>query len=187
MRFLQAGFSLLELLFSLLLCSLLFLLLFQFYPVLYQSLQTLKLEHQLRLEGEGMLDKMTKDLYRVGFVAQDKALILEPFLTISEGCLIILYDLERNGKLALSTEDSHSDRFAYRLNKNNLEYKRGAKSCAGSNWFKLNDPDRYQVTEFKITRRSFSYHIYLALQTKQKPTRSHVFSHFIRIYDQDVK
>lgn len=176
------GFSLFEVLMSLVLGSLLMLVLLHFYPLLFQSAQVFKAKHQLQLEADSILDKITKDLYRAGFVAQDPKFISEPIFSFQNHCLIVLYDLERNGKMSLGEENSDSDRFAYRLVDQNLEYKRGAKSCSGVNWYKLNDPEKFFVSDFKIIERAYSYQIRFTLASKKNPDLIEHFSTVIRKY-----
>lgn len=177
-----AGFSLLELLFSILLCALLCCVLFKFYPLLFTASKNVKTQQQLTLEAEALLEKITKDLYRVGFSAQDPTELTEPVLTLSNSCLIILYDLDRNGTIHLGAENADSDRFAYRFQNNNLEYKRGASTCTGSNWYKLNDPEQFTVIDFEILNRAQSYQIVLTLKTVKNPILQDTFSIFIRKY-----
>lgn len=178
----EAGFSLLEVLVSLVLCALLSLVLLRFYPSLFELSQSFKIEQELQLEADSILDKISKDLYRAGFVAQDPKMISEAIFSFRGNCLIILYDLERNGSINLGTENSNSDRFTYRLSNQSIEYKRGAKSCEGTSWYKLNDPKQFVISVFEVIERPYSYQIILTLAPKNKILFSKSYSIFIRKY-----
>ncbi len=147
------GFTLPEVLMALSVGSMLMLSAAQLYPLLRQRSQSLSRHFQLDQLLRGTLFNIEKDLRRAGFCNGEctgKAVIIGN----SEGerpnsCVIIAYDLNRNGRWDLPGS-SEPDYFGYRLRQGGIETQRGAENCTGVGWEKLLDPSEVKVTEFNL-------------------------------------
>lgn len=151
----QRGFTLPEVLMALSIGSMLMLGSAQLYPLLRQRSQNLSHHFQLDQLLRSAVANIEKDLLRSGFCNGDcngSATVLgqstgEP----SHSCVIIAYDLNRNGRWEPAGNDN-AEYFAYRLRSGAIETQRGAASCQGSGWEKLLDPAEVNVTNFKVTK-----------------------------------
>lgn len=148
------GFTLPEVLMAISIGSMLMLSAAQLYPLLRQRSQSLVRHFQLDQLLRGTAFNIEKDLRRAGFCnGECKGKIV--MIGNSEGeavnsCVIIVYDLNRNGRWDLPGS-SEPDYFGYRLRQGGIETQRGAENCSGGGWEKLLDPSEVQVTEFTIT------------------------------------
>jgi len=127
----------------------------QLYPLLRQRSQNLAHHFQLDQLLRSTVSNIEKDLRRAGFCngeCSGRATVMgqsmgEP----SHSCVIIAYDLNRNGRWEPASNDE-AEYFAYRLRAGAIETQRGAVSCEGSGWEKLLDPAEVKVTDFKVTK-----------------------------------
>ena len=150
---LSKGFSLVELLFALAISSLLMFGAMSFYPALQQDVLLIYQQNRMQETVNQAFAGLIKDVKRAGFIANDPALITEQSIEISakNDCIITRYDAESTGKWRYFPLDSkNSDIFAYRYNKNNLEYRVGVPNCIGTGWEKLFDPDEIKVMQFSV-------------------------------------
>jgi len=151
----QRGFTLPEVLMALGIGSMLMLSSAQLYPLLRQRSQNLAHHFQLDQLLRSTVSNIEKDLRRAGFCngeCSGRATVMgqsmgEP----SHSCVIIAYDLNRNGRWEPAGNDE-AEYFAYRLRAGAIETQRGAVSCEGSGWEKLLDPAEVKVTDFKVTK-----------------------------------
>lgn len=162
-----SGFSLLEMLISIILSSLIIIGCNSFYVQLQTNIMQYNQKIQLRNTIHQTLIGVTKDIRRAGFIANDPMKMTTKALEINsqQNCIIIRYDNEiRNDWIYDPFYKKSSDIFAYRYHKNNLEYKTGTLDCQGSNWEKLFDPSKFKITRFVIKQRTNSIEILLAAE-----------------------
>lgn len=148
----EDGFTLPEVLLAMAFGSLIAIAAAKTYPLL--RLQTLALGQHYRLEVtlRQIAFGIEKDLRRAGFCAGQCT--GEPLLIgNAEGeapgsCVIVVYDLNRNGRW----EDTGSDaeQFGYRLRRGALETQRGVTHCRGNGWERVFDQDDIIIEAFTV-------------------------------------
>ncbi|WP_339058412.1 prepilin peptidase-dependent protein [Candidatus Regiella endosymbiont of Tuberolachnus salignus] len=124
------------------------------YPQFRQQVSILYQHYRLEQIMRQGIFTIEKDLRRAGFCKKKcygSAITLSQYRgEIENSCIIIAYDLNRNGYWE---EEGHenSEYFGYRLHNGSLEAQRGGKTCFGNGWEKLFDPQEIQITHFTIT------------------------------------
>ncbi|OCG35391.1 prepilin peptidase-dependent protein [Gilliamella sp. Gris1-4] len=148
-----SGYSLFEMLISLILSSLIFMGITSFYIQLQTSILQYYQKIHLQQAIEIGLAGMKKDIRRAGFIANDPNKITAKAIKIdSQGkCIVLRYDSQiRNSWVWDKFEPMKSDVFTYRYKENNIAYKTGAIDCFGTKWENLFDSNEIKVTDFTI-------------------------------------
>ncbi|TEW50649.1 prepilin-type N-terminal cleavage/methylation domain-containing protein [Psychromonas algicola] len=151
------GFTLVELLISLLLGSLLLVMLIGLYVNSVSASAKALQFSRLRTELQGMLALMESDIRRAGYggseyrVGKDRNKVFDILNTETQKCIIYAY----NYKLAESISSSYFMGFRYSTATKNLQF--GSKvdtqaiNCFSSgSWVKLNDPDFLKITSLSF-------------------------------------
>lgn len=158
---LNKGFLLLERLFSLLISSILIASILSFYPKIHHHISNFIDESKLDNAINSVIDKITKEIQRAGFIAPNRFNNNSFGLKISNDghCIILHYDENKLVRLRLiESHNQNSDLFAYRHANNNVEYKRNTNHCNGTGWIKLLDEKIYSITQFKLIKISNQTH-----------------------------
>ncbi|MDF7666267.1 prepilin peptidase-dependent protein [Orbaceae bacterium ESL0727] len=177
------GYSLFEMLISLALSSIIMITTSSFYPLLQTEIlhnyQQFRLEQSVQHAMVGLM----KDLRRAGFIANHPEKMTAKAIVINQqqDCILIRYDSEIRGDWIYQPINSQdADLFAYRYNKNSVEYKVGAVNCSGNNWEKLLDTNEIRVTHFKIKQHHNTFVIDLNAELKHKPHINYQFTRIIK-------
>ncbi|MCO6545798.1 MAG: prepilin peptidase-dependent protein [Gilliamella sp.] len=148
-----SGYSLLELLISMILSSLIFMSMASFYIQLQtriiQNYQKTRLQQAIEFGLAGM----KKDIKRAGFIANDPNKMTAKAIKIDaqRKCIVLRYDSEiRNSWVWNKFNPTESDVFTYRYKENNIAYRTGSIDCFGGKWEKLYDSNEIKVTDFTI-------------------------------------
>lgn len=150
------GFTLPEALLAMAFGSLVALAAAQTYPVLRQQSVALGQYYRLELALRQLAFAIEKDLRRAGFCAggcHGQPLIISQHRgEARSSCVIVRYDLNRNGRWESSGSDA--ELFAYRLRQGALEHQRGVSHCNGSGWERLIDHQQIHIDTFRIDMQS---------------------------------
>lgn len=181
------GFSLLEMLFSLLLTSMLLMSLMTFYPKF--QLDILKLYQQNRLEDSvnQALSGLIKDIKRAGFIADTLDKVAGRAIEINSlnNCIIIRYDSSITGMWRNNIRDpKNSDIFVYRFYKNNLEYQVGVNHCKGTGWEKLFDNNEVKVHSLYIKQHNHYIVINMTASLKKHSSISYSVVRYVKTENQ---
>jgi prepilin peptidase dependent protein B len=150
---LERGFTLPEVMLAMTFGSLIALAAAKTYPLLRQ--QSVSVGQHYRLESvlRQLAFGIEKDLRRTGFCAgqcQGRALFIDRAEGEATGsCVIIAYDLNRNGRWENSGADA--EYFGYRLRQGALEGQRGVSQCRGNHWERLLDQEEVQIDTFSLS------------------------------------
>lgn len=146
------GFSLPEALLAMVFGSLVALAAAKTYPLLRQQSVTLGHYYRLELALRQLAFGIEKDLRRTGFCAGDcygqPLLIGQHRGEANASCVIVRYDLNRNGRWERG--GSEAEQFAYRLRQGALERQRGVSHCHGGGWERLLDHQQIHIDSFRI-------------------------------------
>ncbi|XKM12601.1 prepilin peptidase-dependent protein [Orbaceae bacterium ac157xtp] len=170
---LNYGFSLLEMLFTLLISSIILFAGLTFYPSFQLSITHVYQTYRVSEVIDQTMNSIIKDIKRAGFIANDPTTntIKSYEINAKNNCIIIRYDSNSNGHWILESDDpQYVDVFAYRFNQNNLEYKTGANKCSGSAWEKLFDPKEIKINQFYINQIDNIFTITISASLKNKPS-----------------
>lgn len=157
----QNGVTLIELMIGLLVGTILIAGIAVFYSnnskINSQLLYTIRLEYEMNTA----MALMKKDIRRAGYTSAATALLgtgnVNPFMVTNvsdisvpaSNCILLTYDLNKNGVLpALGTAGS-DDRFGYRLNNQVIQIRPASDAefaCDAANWDNLTNPRILQVT-----------------------------------------
>ncbi|WP_174848573.1 prepilin peptidase-dependent protein [Yersinia artesiana] len=173
----RAGFTLPEMMLALSIGSMIIMAATQVFPQLHKQISILQQHYHLELALSQIMAALEKDLRRAGFChgeCQGKAITTASYPNeASNSCLIVAYDLNRNGRWE-GEKHQESEYFGYRLRNKALEGQRGALNCSGSGWEKLFDPKEITITHFSVNRLLLQtaepvYRVQLAGQKKGHP------------------
>ncbi|MEY4921885.1 MAG: hypothetical protein RLY17_602 [Pseudomonadota bacterium] len=157
------GFSLPEMMLALSIGSFIVLSATQVFPKLLKQVLILQQHYRLELVMRQAMIVVEKDLKRAGFChgeCQGNAVTTGNYPgEATDSCLIVAYDLNRNGRWE-GAKHQESEYFGYRLRNKGLEGQRGELNCYGSGWERLFDPQEVTVTHFSVK--------YLPRQTTDK-------------------
>ncbi|HGM5493010.1 TPA: prepilin peptidase-dependent protein [Serratia fonticola] len=149
---LEPGFTLPEVLLAMTFGSLITLAAAKTLPILHQ--QTLDVGRHYRLEQvlRQLAFGIEKDLRRSGFCAgqcQGRSLLIGHVSGEAPGsCVIVAYDLNRNGRWESSGDAEY---FGYRLRAGGLEGQSGVTQCQGSGWERLLDQEEVRIESFSVS------------------------------------
>lgn len=149
----QQGFSLIEVLISLIISSIVFLAIITLYPLLTQQINRLYQAYHLDIVARQFLLMLEKDVRRSGYCFGDCVGVA---LKISEkrgeakhSCIHLIYDYNLDGKWQKATDET-SDFFIYRIHRGKLEIHRSGVDCEGQGWINLFDPKQIIVSQFAL-------------------------------------
>lgn len=184
----MAGFTLPEMMLALSIGSLIIMAATQTFPKLRQQISRLQQHYHLELTLSQVMAALEKDLRRAGFChgeCQGKAVTTHNYPgEIANSCLIVAYDLNRNGRWE-GEKHPQSEYFGYRLRNKALEGQRGELNCSARGWEKLFDPQEIIITHFSVSRLALLtseqvYRVQLAGQRKSHPAINHQLTYTIR-------
>ncbi|HGJ5856626.1 prepilin peptidase-dependent protein [Arsenophonus nasoniae] len=151
----QQGFSLIEVLISLIISSIVFLAIITLYPLLTQQINRLYQTYHLDMMARQFLLMLEKDARRSGYCFGDCVGVA---LKISEkegeaehSCIHLIYDYNLDGKWE-KAKDETSDFFIYRMHQGRLQIHRSREDCEGQGWINLFDPNQIVVSQFALTK-----------------------------------
>ncbi|WGL98794.1 prepilin peptidase-dependent protein [Arsenophonus sp. aPb] len=152
-RLKQQGFSLIEVLISLIISSIVFLAIITLYPILTQQIHRLYQTYHLDIVARQFLLMLEKDARRSGYCFGECVGVA---LKISEksgeaehSCIRLIYDYNLDGKWE-KAKDETSDFFIYRMHRGMLEIHRSGIDCEGQGWINLFDPKQIVVSQFAL-------------------------------------
>lgn len=184
----RAGFTLPEMMLALSIGSIIIMSATQVFPQLHKQISILQQHYHLELALSQVMAALEKDLRRAGFChgeCQGKAITTTSYPSeASNSCLIVAYDLNRNGRWE-GAKHQESEYFGYRLRKKTLEGQRGELSCYGGGWEKLIDPKDITITHFSVSRLPLQtaeqvYRVRLAGQKRGHPAIHRQLTYTIR-------
>ncbi|CNF36270.1 prepilin peptidase-dependent protein [Yersinia enterocolitica] len=184
----RAGFTLPEMMLALSVGSMIIMAATQVFPQLHKQISILQQHYHLELALSQVMAVVEKDLRRAGFChgeCQGKAITTASYPSeASNSCLIVAYDLNRNGRWE-GAKHQESEYFGYRLRKKTLEGQRGELNCFGGGWEKLLDPKDITITHFSVSRLPLQtsdqvYRVQLAGQKRGNPTIHRQLTYTIR-------
>ncbi|ATX62747.1 prepilin peptidase-dependent protein [Yersinia hibernica] len=150
-----AGFTLPEMMLALSIGSLIIMAATKTFPQLHKQIATLQQHYHLELTMSQIMAVLEKDLRRAGFChgeCQGKAMTIHHYPTEAiNSCLIVAYDLNRNGRWE-GEKHQESEYFGYRLRNKALEGQRGELNCSGRGWEKLFNSQDITITHFSVSR-----------------------------------
>ncbi|CNH51084.1 prepilin peptidase-dependent protein [Yersinia pekkanenii] len=182
------GFSLPEVMLALSIGSLIVLSATQVFPKLLKQVSILQQHYRLELVMRQVMAVLEKDLQRAGFChgeCQGKAVTTGNYQReTADSCLIVAYDLNRNGRWE-GAKHQESEYFGYRLRNKALEGQRGELNCDGKGWERLFDPQDVTVTHFSVKYVSWQtsdkfFSIRLVGQKTGNPAISHQITNIVR-------
>ncbi|CQD37979.1 prepilin peptidase-dependent protein [Yersinia mollaretii] len=148
-----SGFTLPEMMLALSIGSMIMLGSAQVFPKLRQQISTLQQHYHLELVLSQAMATLEKDLRRAGFChgeCKGKSVTTQQYPgETTDSCLIVAYDLNRNGRWE-GEKHQESEYFGYRLRNKALETQRGELNCAGGGWERVFDPKEVTVTHFSV-------------------------------------
>lgn len=151
----RAGFTLPEMMLALSVGSMIIMAATQTFPQLHKQISILQQHYHLELVLNQMMAALVKDFRRAGFChgeCQGEAITIQQYQgEAANSCLIVAYDLNRNGRWE-GKKHQESEYFGYRLRKKILEGQRGELNCFGGGWEKLLDPKDITITHFSVSR-----------------------------------
>lgn len=151
----MAGFTLPEMMLALSIGSIIVLAAAQVFPKLRHQITLLQQRYHLELVLSQAMAVLEKDLRRAGFChgeCQGNAITTHHYSgEMLDSCLIVAYDLNRNGRWE-GEQHPESEYFGYRLRNKGLEAQRGELNCAGSRWENIFDPKEVTITHFSVRR-----------------------------------
>ncbi|MWN31655.1 MULTISPECIES: prepilin peptidase-dependent protein [unclassified Gilliamella] len=148
-----AGFSLFEMLISIILSSLIIMGMTSFYIQLQTNIMQYYQKTRLQQAIDLGLAGMKKDIKRAGFIANDPQKMTTKAIEINERmkCIILRYDSEIRNSWVWNIENPmKSDVFTYRYKENNIAYRTGSLNCFGNKWENLFDSNEIKITYFAI-------------------------------------
>ncbi|CAI1150795.1 Type II secretory pathway, component PulJ [Serratia liquefaciens] len=152
MSALERGFTLPEVMLALTFGSLIALAAAKTYPVLRQHSVDVGRHYRLESVLRQLAFGIEKDLRRAGFCAgqcRGQPILLSHLPGEAAGsCVIIAYDISRNGRWEAFGADA--DYFGYRLRQGMLEGQRGINHCRGGGWERLIDNDEVRIEAFSV-------------------------------------
>ncbi|CAI1713994.1 Type II secretory pathway, component PulJ [Serratia grimesii] len=152
MSALERGFTLPEVMLALTFGSLIALAAAKTYPVLRQHSVDVGRHYRLESVLRQLAFGIEKDLRRAGFCAGQcrgkPMLISHASGEAADSCVIVAYDIARNGRWEASGADASY--FGYRLRQGMLEGQRGVKHCSGTGWERLLDNDEVRIETFSL-------------------------------------
>lgn len=184
----MTGFTLPEMMLALSIGSLIMMAATQAFPKLHRQISLLQQHYHLELALSQVMAALEKDLRRAGFChgeCQGKAMTTHHYPgETTNSCLIMVYDLNRNGRWE-GEKHSESEYFGYRLRNKALEGQRGELNCSSRGWEKLFDPQEITVTHFSVDHWSQLtsgkvYRVKLAGQRTGNPAIHHQLTYTIR-------
>lgn len=184
----RAGFTLPEMMLALSVGSMIIMAATQVFPQLHKQISILQQHYHLELALSQVMAVVEKDLRRAGFChgeCQGKAVTTHNYPgEIANSCLIVAYDLNRNGRWE-GEKHPQSEYFGYRLRNKALEGQRGELNCSARGWEKLFDPQEIIITHFSVSRLALQtseqvYRVQLAGQRKSHPAINHQLTYTIR-------
>ena len=182
------GFTLPEMMLALSIGSLIMLGATEVFPKLRKQISILQQHYYLELALSQVMAVLEKDLRRAGFChgeCQGTAVITHHYpAEATNSCLIVAYDLNRNGRWE-GEKHQESEYFGYRLRNKALEGQRGELNCSGRGWEKLLDPREITITHFSISPlpqqiSNQVYRVQLAGQKTSNPVIHHQLTYTIR-------
>ncbi|VEA67465.1 Type II secretory pathway, component PulJ [Serratia plymuthica] len=149
---LERGFTLPEVMLALTFGSLIMLAAAKTYPVLRQHSVDVGRHYRLESVLRQLAFGIEKDLRRAGFCAgncRGRALLIGHATGEAAGsCVIVVYDITRNGRW--ETLGADAGYFGYRLRQGALEGQRGVTHCQGTGWERLLDNDEVRIETFSV-------------------------------------
>ncbi|RXK33158.1 hypothetical protein BBD39_03945 [Arsenophonus endosymbiont of Bemisia tabaci Asia II 3] len=162
----QQGFSLIEVLISLIISSIVFLAIITPYPLLTQQINRLYQAYHLDIVARQFLLMLKKDVRCSGYCFGDCVGVA---LKISEkrgdakhSCIHLIYDYNLDGKWQKATDET-SDFFIYRIHRGKLEIHRSGVDCEGQGWINLFDPKQIIVSQFALKEVIMDEKLFLAV------------------------
>ncbi|TQI81949.1 prepilin peptidase dependent protein B [Serratia fonticola] len=153
MPILARGFTLPEVMLAMTFGSLIILAAAKTLPILHQQVADAGRHYRLELVLRQLLFGIEKDLRRSGFCAgecQGKPLLIGNAPgEAANSCVIVAYDLNRNGRWEKSGDAEY---FGYRQRAGALEGQRGVTQCAGLGWERLLDQEEVQIEAFSVSQ-----------------------------------
>ncbi len=152
----NTGFSLVEMMISLLLCSVIISALMGVYGVGITALLKTKQVTRFRNDLEQLLDMMATDIRRAGYGGQaftilDSGKRKLVFTSADQQCILLRYNLdESNVKL------TDNEKIGYKLTENKLLAATGANTCDSGYWQSITDPESTRVTELSFISKIVS-------------------------------
>ncbi|CNF06155.1 MULTISPECIES: prepilin peptidase-dependent protein [Yersinia] len=183
-----SGFTLPEMMLALSIGSMIVFGSAQIFPKLRQQISILQQHYRLELALSQAMAMLEKDLRRAGFChgeCQGKAITTHHYPgEATDSCLIVAYDLNRNGRWE-GEKHQESEYFGYRLRNKALEAQRGELNCVGGSWERVFDPKEVTITHFSISRlpeptSAQIYKVQLAGQSTGNATVHHQLIYMIR-------
>jgi len=159
----QQGFTLVEFMISMALSLAAILVVTSIYITSFQiDSKTIKFS-RLNDEVTSIMALLSEDIKRAGYVENAESLPLSPeeFRTIlvtdataganDNSCILFSYDFDNAGVGdGVGSYESPSEDFGYRFKNNELQIRKAASSCTGTNWEALTDPSFVTITAIEI-------------------------------------
>lgn len=149
----ERGYTLPEMMLAMTFGSLIALSAAKTFPIFRQQSSDLWLHSRLEWVLHQLASDIEKDLRRSGFCAgqcKGQPLLIGHATGEAPGsCVIIAYDLNRNGHWE-STSTVDAEYFGYRLRAGALEGQRGVTQCQGNAWERLLDQQEVQIDTFSV-------------------------------------
>jgi len=153
MRYMQRGFTLIELMISIVIGLIILAAVMGMFVTMIKSdsdnLKSIRLNHQLR----AAMSLISRDLRRSGYNGTSAATVIagtpNPFqeLATTATCIIYAYDANNNG-----INEGNPERFGFRLNGGAIESRERSENCAGTtNWDNLTDENLVEITTFNVS------------------------------------
>ncbi|SCC10190.1 prepilin peptidase-dependent protein [Gilliamella intestini] len=165
-----AGYSLFEMLISIVLSSLIIMGMTSFYI----QLQTNNMQYYQKTRLQQAIDLglagMKKDIKRAGFIANDPKKITTKAIEVNEKmkCIILRYDSEiRNSWVWNEFNPTKSDVFTYRYKGNNIAYRTGSLNCLGNKWENVFDSNEIKITYFQIKQLHDTIELSIAAELRK--------------------
>lgn len=179
---LNRGYSLLEMLVSLLLTGLLVSGVMMFHLTLKQNY--LKASSQLFLDNQlrALLSTMAKEIRRAGFHLDETTEGASVMIAHAGRCFTLDYNSSHDTSEPpqhIAAELITRTVKSYRYADHNIELKLSER-CDGSGWRKLFDPHEVQITEFSISKQAHYYQVILAGVLMQQPVIKQQFTWLVK-------
>ena len=127
-----------------------------------KTLRTVRLEHELQTA----MAMMKNDIRRAGYTANAASLVgtgtMNPFMISGSsdiqvpnaGCILLTYDLNKDGLLPTLNTAGSDERFGYRLSNQTIQIRPSSDqsfSCNAGTWENLTNPNIMSITNLAFT------------------------------------